>query len=274
MQNQEKTVNDFITTEQRAFAQKYADKGNYWQVEQVEKSAKLALRAWDFALEVSAKIPNSSVFVEFPESDTTFGATVFLLIGENLRYQIKKDEYKIDMFSIFLADTWQFRGYYQNFSPSFDSKSASRTASKLLEYIPKDEALWMKNVEAVNRQKEREDKTAQNVSWVAFVTEQENFYKYVKVAGSNHEIEVSANTFDMKVRNISDAQLLKILDILRENDCNKCHGKMVEGEALQNTLTGLPDFEGDTSPCTVSMNGQAALVKVKKCQDCGYSFTV
>jgi len=48
---------------------------------------------------------------------------------------------------------------------------------------------------------------------------------------------------------------------------------MKEGMALQNTLTGLPDFPGDTFACTVSRDGPAEMVACWKCPKCGHSIS-
>ena len=54
--------------------------------------------------------------------------------------------------------------------------------------------------------------------------------------------------------------------------CNKCKIEMAKGVALQNTLTGIPDFPGG-KVCTVSRNGPAKLIDVLKCPQCGKSFS-
>ena len=57
-------------------------------------------------------------------------------------------------------------------------------------------------------------------------------------------------------------------------NCKKCKIKLKEGTALINSLTGLPDFIGDKTICTVSASGNASLHKVLKCPSCGYSITL
>jgi hypothetical protein len=49
---------------------------------------------------------------------------------------------------------------------------------------------------------------------------------------------------------------------------------MLRGHALQNTLTGVPDFPGDNHPVTVSRTGPAQVVACLKCIKCGYSIAV
>lgn len=53
--------------------------------------------------------------------------------------------------------------------------------------------------------------------------------------------------------------------------CKRCGGTMLRGHALQNTLTGYPDFTGSDSVVTVSRTGPAQVVPCLKCQRCGYS---
>lgn len=46
---------------------------------------------------------------------------------------------------------------------------------------------------------------------------------------------------------------------------------MKRGVALEPTLTGIPDFPGDTHPVTLSANGPGRLVMCMKCVKCGWS---
>ena len=55
--------------------------------------------------------------------------------------------------------------------------------------------------------------------------------------------------------------------------CPKCGGKLNEGQALLDIMTGTPDFPGDDYVCTVSPSGKAKLVDCWKCETCGYSVT-
>ena len=52
--------------------------------------------------------------------------------------------------------------------------------------------------------------------------------------------------------------------------CPKCGGKLKEGQALLDIMTGTPDFPGDDYVCTVSPSGKAKLVDCWKCETCGY----
>ena len=52
--------------------------------------------------------------------------------------------------------------------------------------------------------------------------------------------------------------------------CKECNIDLEDGYALQDTLTGIPDFIGSNEVCTVSP-GNAKLVECKKCPLCGYS---
>jgi hypothetical protein len=53
--------------------------------------------------------------------------------------------------------------------------------------------------------------------------------------------------------------------------CPKCNVEMQEGKVLQEIMSGLPDFIGDTHCCTVSPSGKANLVGCLKCPECGHS---
>jgi hypothetical protein len=54
--------------------------------------------------------------------------------------------------------------------------------------------------------------------------------------------------------------------------CKRCGGPMLRGHALQNTLSGAPDFVGG-DVVTLSPTGPAQVVPVLKCLRCGYSVT-
>lgn len=51
--------------------------------------------------------------------------------------------------------------------------------------------------------------------------------------------------------------------------CAKCKIQMKTGKALQNNLSGIPDFVGDDHCCTVSPDGTARLIDCLKCPECG-----
>lgn len=55
--------------------------------------------------------------------------------------------------------------------------------------------------------------------------------------------------------------------------CLRCDGTMAEGVAIQETLTGVPDFPGG-AVATVSPGGPGRLVSCLKCVKCGYSLSV
>ena len=48
---------------------------------------------------------------------------------------------------------------------------------------------------------------------------------------------------------------------------------MINGKALQNTLSGIPDFLGDDEVCTISYSIIAEMIDCLKCPECGYSAT-
>jgi len=56
--------------------------------------------------------------------------------------------------------------------------------------------------------------------------------------------------------------------------CPKCKIALVPGHAIENTLTGFPDFPGDPYPVTVSPGGPGKLIACMKCAVCGYSRTI
>lgn len=53
--------------------------------------------------------------------------------------------------------------------------------------------------------------------------------------------------------------------------CYKCNTLMKQGQALESTLVGFPDFPGDPYPVTVSPGGPGRLVECLKCPTCGHS---
>lgn len=55
--------------------------------------------------------------------------------------------------------------------------------------------------------------------------------------------------------------------------CKKCGGKMKPGQAIEETLVGVPDFIGSKGVCTVSPGGKGKLVDCWKCSVCGFSLT-
>jgi ribosomal protein S26 len=56
-------------------------------------------------------------------------------------------------------------------------------------------------------------------------------------------------------------------------ECKKCGGTMQPGKAIEQTLTGIPDFVGDKYAVTVSPGGPGELIDCIKCVECGYSVT-
>jgi hypothetical protein len=58
-----------------------------------------------------------------------------------------------------------------------------------------------------------------------------------------------------------------------DGKCRKCGGNMVAGKAIQQTLTGTPDFPGDTTAVTLSPGGSGKLIDCMKCDKCGWSVT-
>ena len=64
-----------------------------------------------------------------------------------------------------------------------------------------------------------------------------------------------------------------IQELDSRNKCKKCNIEMVPGQALENTLYGIPDFIGDDTVCTMSMTGPPIMISVWKCPKCGYSTT-
>jgi hypothetical protein len=58
-----------------------------------------------------------------------------------------------------------------------------------------------------------------------------------------------------------------------ESKCRKCGGNMIAGKAIQQTLTGTPDFPGDDHAVTLSPGGSGKLIDCLKCEKCGWSVT-
>lgn len=66
-----------------------------------------------------------------------------------------------------------------------------------------------------------------------------------------------------------------VKEVIR-NTCFNCGGLMKGGQALDNTLISYDDFGGDAGNrgTTQSKDGEAKLIKVRKCQSCGHSHTI
>lgn len=54
-------------------------------------------------------------------------------------------------------------------------------------------------------------------------------------------------------------------------NCVKCLSILKQGIAIENTVTGIPDFIGDKDNCTISAGGSGKLIPCLKCPNCGYS---
>jgi hypothetical protein len=57
-----------------------------------------------------------------------------------------------------------------------------------------------------------------------------------------------------------------------ENACRKCGASMKPGKALEDIMSGIPDFPGH-EVMTVSPSGRGKLIDCMKCEKCGYSVT-
>lgn len=55
-----------------------------------------------------------------------------------------------------------------------------------------------------------------------------------------------------------------------DRPCKKCGGEMRDGQAIQQTFTGIEDFHG-AEIVTMSPGGPGRLIDCKKCADCGWS---
>lgn len=56
-----------------------------------------------------------------------------------------------------------------------------------------------------------------------------------------------------------------------ETKCKRCGGEMKPGVAIEQTVTGIPDFPGDKHLVTVSPCGPGLMIECMKCVECGYS---
>ena len=64
----------------------------------------------------------------------------------------------------------------------------------------------------------------------------------------------------------------KRFDELVDALCPKCSGPMEPGKAIEQTLTGSPDFTGGPV-VTLSPGGQGKIIDCVKCKGCGWSVT-
>ena len=57
--------------------------------------------------------------------------------------------------------------------------------------------------------------------------------------------------------------------------CGKCKVRMTQGIAIKNGLSGMNDFSGDKTCCTVHLDPKKAeVINCWKCPKCGYSIYV
>jgi len=68
----------------------------------------------------------------------------------------------------------------------------------------------------------------------------------------------------------------KRLETLKESPkkCTRCGGDLIDGLAIQNTMSGIGDFHDDDQVATVSAGGSGKLIECLKCQNemCGQRF--
>jgi len=53
--------------------------------------------------------------------------------------------------------------------------------------------------------------------------------------------------------------------------CKKCNGKMKRSVAIENAVSGIPDFASDGGIVTQSIGGSGKMIVVLKCTKCGWS---
>jgi hypothetical protein len=56
--------------------------------------------------------------------------------------------------------------------------------------------------------------------------------------------------------------------------CSRCRVYMKKGIAIQNTLSGVPDFIGSKEVITMSYSGPGKIIDVWKCPKCGSSKSI
>ena len=66
---------------------------------------------------------------------------------------------------------------------------------------------------------------------------------------------------------------IEVIEIDYSGICKKCNIPMKEGIAIENTMTGTPDFPGG-EVVTLSPGGPGKVIAVLKCPECGHSVTV
>ena len=56
--------------------------------------------------------------------------------------------------------------------------------------------------------------------------------------------------------------------------CRRCHVNMKPGTALENGVSGTPDFSGDKDACTLYLDpAKVSVVNCWKCPKCGHSIS-
>lgn len=84
------------------------------------------------------------------------------------------------------------------------------------------------------------------------------------------EIIAQKETWDFP-NHVSNETISEII----HNTCFVCGGLMKDSEAFDNTYVSHNDFGNDVGQrgTTMSKSGQAQLIKVRKCMECGHSHT-
>lgn len=80
--------------------------------------------------------------------------------------------------------------------------------------------------------------------------------------------QTSMNCSDEKWERIWHPEKFSEIDMTL---CPKCKVRLVEGKALIDVYGGYEDFIGSGEVVTVSPTGQAKLIDVMKCPECGFS---
>lgn len=85
--------------------------------------------------------------------------------------------------------------------------------------------------------------------------------------------EVVADTHESAIKKWNET-ISNEISAKEKNTCKKCGGQTKEGVALINSWSGSNDFPGKRGVKTISPNKKViSMISVKKCGDCGHSFT-
>lgn len=100
--------------------------------------------------------------------------------------------------------------------------------------------------------------------YIQTINKIDDFFEYAYEDYTKKEIK-------NKIYLILDELTEKIIGRAIKDTCPECGGVMKIGIALEDKLSGMPDFIGSKEIVTLSSTGEVKLIEVLKCKKCGFS---